>query len=354
MNAQQELLQNSIDFQTRMQKGFEVMSEIGEIRVGMSAKTSVYSENKLVLYRYLPLPDIEPVGDPLIIVYALVNRPYIVDLYPERSLVQGLLNQGLDVYLIDWGYATAADRYLDLTDYVDGYINRCVDAVLNETGRSKVNVLGICQGGSMSLCYAALYPEKVKNLITMVTPVDFHTPENLLSNWFREIDADLLVDTMGNVSGVLLNSIFLSLKPFQLGIEKYLDFAKIVDQPEKVKNFMRMEKWIFDSPDQAGQMFRTFLKSFFHENRFVNGNLKIQGRQVRLHDLQQPLLNIMAKHDHLVPPSASKPLKYLAGSNDYTELVYDTGHIGIYVSGKAGGDIPVQISDWLRRRMTAD
>lgn len=354
MNTQQELLQNSIEFQTRIQKGFKVMSELGEIRVGLSAKTPIYNENKLVLYRYLPLPEIEPIGTPLIIVYALVNRPYIVDLYPQRSLVQGLLNQGLDVYLIDWGYPTSGDRYLDLTDYVDGYINRCVDAVLNETGCSKANLLGICQGGSMSLCYSALYPEKVKNLITMVTPVDFHTPDNLLSNWFREIDVDLLVDTMGNVSGVLLNSIFLSLKPFQLGIEKYLDFAKIADQPEKVENFMRMEKWIFDSPDQAGEMFRTFLKTFFHENRFVRGGLKIQDRVVRLRDLRQPLLNIMAKHDHLVPPAASKPLKYLAGSNDYTELVYDTGHIGIYVSSKAGGDIPIQISDWLSSRETAN
>ncbi len=351
MKKQQELLQESTEFQSRLKEGFRVLSELGEIRVGITPKTPIYTENKLVLYRYQPFLDSKQRGEPLLIVYALVNRPYIVDINQQRSLVQGLLNRNLNVYLIDWGYPTAADRYLDLNDYVDGYINRCVDAIRKDADCSKVNLLGICQGGSMSLCYSALYRKKIRNLITMVTPVDFHTPDNMLSNWFREIDVDLLVDTTGNVPGILLNSIFLSLKPFQLGIEKYLDFVKIVDQPDKVKNFMRMEKWIFDSPDQAGEMFRTFLTNFFHENRFVKGNLKIQDREIRLQNLTQPILNIMAKHDHLVPPTSSRPLKYLAGSSDYTELEYNTGHIGIYVSGKAGADIPAQISNWLENRM---
>jgi len=350
MNFQQAMLQQANQFQEQVKKGLELTREVGEIQVGMTPKTQIYAHNKLKLYHYPPLSGEQPETDPVLIVYALVNRPYIVDLYKERSLVQGLLKNHVDVYLIDWGYPSAADRYLDLSDYVAGYLEQCVDAVLQDSQKSKVNLLGICQGGTMSLCYSALHPEKVRNLITMVTPVDFQTNDNLLSSWFREIDVDLLVDATGNIPGVLINSMFLSLKPFQLGLQKYLDFVNIADQPEKVKNFMRMEKWIFDSPDQAGAMFRTFLKSFFHQNCLVRAGLEINDQKVHLRNLVLPVLNIMAKQDHLVPPSASKPLQYLISSADYTELEYDTGHIGIYVSSKAGADIPVKISSWLRQR----
>ncbi len=113
--------------------------------------------------------------------------------------MKNLLAKGEDVYLIDWGYPDRADRWLTLDDYINGYIARSVEAVADRAGVDKINLLGICQGGAFSLCYAAMHPDKVKNLITMVTPVDFHTPENMLSNWTRQLDVDLFVDTLGNV-----------------------------------------------------------------------------------------------------------------------------------------------------------
>ena len=346
----EKILQESAEFQTRLTKGAQVAANLGEIQVGTTAKELVHQIGNLGLYRYQPLQDDTSDCNPLLIIYALVNRPYIVDLHEQRSLVQGLLKDGIDVYLIDWGYPGPGDCNFDLEYYIGTLIDQCVDRTLENSGASELNVLGICQGGTMSLCYSALEPKKVGNLITMVTPVDFQTPDNTLSHWFREIDIDLIVDTMGNVPGTLLNSIFLSLKPFKLGVEKYLDFVKISDQPEKVENFMRMEKWIFDSPDQAGEMFRDFLRLFFHENRLVTGSLQIGDRSVSMSKVKQPILNIFASQDHLVPPAASQPLKYLTGTKDYSELVYETGHIGIYVSGKAGRDIPVKISSWLRER----
>ncbi len=346
----EKILEESVQFQTKLAQGARVAAGLGEIRVGTTPKDLIDRVDNLCLYRYQPLSETVATANPLLIVYALVNRPYIVDLHQQRSLVQGLLAEGVDVYLIDWGYPGPGDHHLDLEQYVSVLIDRCVDRTLQHSGTSKVNILGICQGGTMSLCYSALEPSKVNNLITMVTPVDFHTSDNILTHWFREIDVDLLVDTMGNVPGTLLNGIFLSLKPFKLGVEKYLDFVKISDNPEKVENFMRMEKWIFDSPDQAGEMFRDFLKLFFHENRLVTGGLSIGGRSVDMKSVTQPLLNIFAKQDHLVPPASSQALKYLTGSKDYSELIYDTGHIGIYVSGKAGRDIPLRISNWLRER----
>ena len=349
-----KFIEESLEFQSKLLKARGLAKNVNDITVGTTPKEEIYREDKLVLYRYHANLDVRPhEAQPILIVYALVNRPYITDLYESRSLVKGLLDQGLDVYLIDWGYPDASDNSLDMEQYIAGYMRRCVAAALRDSGASNLNLLGICQGGTMSLCYISLYPDEVQNFIAMVTPVDFDTPDNVLAHWFREVDIDLLVDATGNVPGMLLNSMFLSLKPYRLGLEKYLQFAKIIDQPERVENFMRMEKWIFDSPDQAGAMFRTFVKEFFQKNGLIKGDIEINGQSIDLSELKLPVLNLFAKHDHLVPPSSSQAMRLAIGSEDYTESAYDTGHIGIYVSSKAGKDIPRRISRWLQERSSA-
>lgn len=333
------------EFSRRLAEGVKAVRTIGDVRVGCSVRDEVYREDKLTLYRFRPL-----VADaglaPVLICYALVNRPDMVDLQEDRSLVRGLLQRGLDVYLIDWGYPDGADRFLDLDDYINGYLDRCVDTVRRESGRDAINLLGICQGGTFSLCYTALHPQKVANLITMVTPVDFQTPENLLSKWARDLDVDRMVDVMGNVPGELLNATFLALMPFRLTSQKYVALADIIDDPRQLENFLRMEKWIFDSPDQAGEAFRQFIKWLFQENRLVAGTLELGGRRVELGAVRCPVLNIFATQDHLVPRSASIPLEHLVGTDDYQSFAFPGGHIGIYVSGRAR-QVPQTIADWL-------
>jgi class III poly(R)-hydroxyalkanoic acid synthase PhaC subunit len=241
-------------------------------------------------------------GGPLLISYALVNRPYMMDLQQDRSLIRRLLEQGLDIYLIDWGYPNGADRFLDLDDYINGFLHNCLQHVLDEHKIDAANVLGVCQGGTFSLCYTALHPERVKNLVTMVTPVDFRTPENLLSKWAQDMDVDAVVDSSGNVSGEMLNMAYVSLMPFRLMQQKYVSLVDILKDPRQVENFMRMEKWIFDSPDQAGDAFRQFTQWFFQENRLVKGTVELGGRKVDLKQITQPVLNIYGRQDHLVPP----------------------------------------------------
>ncbi|MGH8580465.1 MAG: class III poly(R)-hydroxyalkanoic acid synthase subunit PhaC, partial [Gammaproteobacteria bacterium] len=287
---------------------------------------------------------------PVLIVYALVNRPYMADLQKGRSLIEGLLKQGLDVYLIDWGYPDSADRYLTLDDYINGYIDRCVEVIRKRHDLPQINLLGICQGGAFSLCYATLHPDKIKNLITTVTPVDFHTPDDLLSHWVRKVDIDLLVDTLGNMPGEMLNWTFLSLKPYRLMGQKYLDMVNTLDDPEQAKNFMRMEKWIFDSPDQAGEAFREFITQFYQKNGLMKGEVEIGGERIDLKKITMPVLNIYAAADHLVPPASSKALAACVGTEDYTAVEFPGGHIGIYVSEKAQKLIPTAVSNWLAER----
>ena len=345
----EQVMQEVVTFNEKIARGLSTLRAIGPIDVGASAKTAVYGEDKLVLYRFEPLVE-RPFAIPVLVVYALVNRPYMADLQPDRSMIRRLLEAGLDVYLIDWGYPDGADRYLGLDDYINGYIARCVDVVCQRHSLPAINLLGICQGGTFSLCFGALHPARVKNLIVMVTPVDFHAGDNILSHWGRNIDVDLLVDTLGNVPGELLNFVFLSLRPYRLTGQKYIDVVNILDDEQQVKNFARMEKWIFDSPDQAGEAFRQFVKDFFQNNGLIKGEVVIGGRRVELGNITMPVMNIYATEDHLVPPDASKALRALVGAQDYSEVSFKGGHIGIYVSGRAQRDIPAAIDAWLRAR----
>jgi polyhydroxyalkanoate synthase len=172
----------------------------------------------------------------------------------------------------------------------------------------------------------------------------------MLSNWVQQLDADLFVDTLGNVPADLMNQCYLMLKPVRLLQQKYIGLVDIMDDKVEMENFLRMEKWIFDSPDQAGEAFRQFIKDFYQGNKLVNGGLRIGDSEVDLGDIKMPVLNIFAEQDHLVPPSSSRVLGDHIGTKDYTPLAFKGGHIGIYVSGRAQREVPPAIHNWLAKR----
>ena len=327
---------------------FAALAAAKHCDAGCSQKHEVWRLGKVRLYRYRATAKSSG-SAPLLIVYALVNRPYMMDLQEDRSLIRGLLAQGIDVYLIDWGYPDGADRFTSLGDYIDDHLAACVEQVLAAHRLERLNILGVCQGGVLSLCFTALYPQRVRNLITMVTPVDFHTPSDLLSKWVRKIDVDALVGD-GNVPGDVLNQLFLSLMPFRLTHQKYVELLRGSAERARIENFMRVESWIFDSPDQAGTAFREFVTGCYQENRLVKNELEIGGRRIELHTLRLPMLNLIGKKDHLVPPESSGVLASLVGSDDFTTLEFDLGHIGMYVSARAQREVPTAIATWLAER----
>lgn len=327
---------------------YEALSAARHVQPGCSEKDAVWQSGKLTLYRYRPVARPAPTV-PLLIVYALVNRPYMMDLQHDRSLIRGLLHAGLDVYLVDWGYPDGADRFTTLSDYIDQQLGDCVAHVLDTRGIDALNILGVCQGGVLSLCFAAMYPQHVRNLITMVTPIDFHTHADVLSKWVRKIDVAAMIGS-SNVPGDVLNLLFLSLMPFRLTQQKYVDLLSGSTDPAHIENFMRVERWIFDSPDQAGAALREFLTWFYQDNRLVKGGLTIAGQGIDLRTLRLPILNLIGKRDHLVPPDASRALRHLAGSEDYTEMEFDLGHIGMYISARAQREVPKNIVEWLATR----
>jgi polyhydroxyalkanoate synthase len=354
----EDSIHETVELTQKVLKGIENLSQLTEedIQIGVTPKEAIYQEDKITLYRFKPVVE-NPLPIPVLIVYALVNRPYMVDLQAGRSLVANLLNLGLDVYLIDWGYPSRGDRWLTLDDYINGYLDNCVEVIRQKHHLEKINLLGVCQGGTFSLCYSALYPHKVKNLVVMVAPVDFHQPQILLNArggctlGAEAVDIDLMVDALGNIPGDYLNLEFLTLKPLQLGYQKYLDMPEIMESEDKLLNFLRMEKWIFDSPDQAGEAYRQFLKDFYQQNKLIKGEVVIGDRQVDLKNVTMPVLNLYAEKDHLVDPASSLALGDYLQNSDYTVQSFPVGHIGMYVSGKVQKDLPPVIAQWLTARL---
>jgi polyhydroxyalkanoate synthase len=183
----------------------------------------------------------------------------------------------------------------------------------------------------------------------MVTPVDFQTPSDLLSKWARHLDTGAIRQA-GNVPGSALTGVFVSLRPFRLMIQKYLDLLEQYDGPDTLDTFCRVEKWILDSPDQAANAFAQFIRGFYQENRLVHGTLEIAGRRVDLRRVTQPVLNIYASRDHIVPAAASTALRDHVGTSDYTEIEVATGHIGMYVSRRTQITAASTIASWLIER----
>jgi polyhydroxyalkanoate synthase len=300
------------------------------------------------LYRYRSARR-TPRRPPLLVVYAMVNRPEVLDLQPECSLIGSLLERGVDVYLIDWGDPDAADRDLPLAEFALHRIDRAVEAISRALQRNAIDMLGVCQGGTFALCYAALRPRKVRRLITTVTPVDFQTEADDLSRLVRHVDVGRVVDVLGNVPGALLNAVFVALRPFRLGMRKYLDFVEHFDSAAGGADFVRMERWILDSPAQPGLAFRTFVQECYQRNALVRGTLRLDGRIVELRAIKAPVLNIYARNDHLVPPPASQALTRVLGADRVETLEIPGGHIGIYVGAAARRLLPEAIAGWLAR-----
>ncbi len=331
------------------------LQRAASVEVGCSPKRAVWSCGKTTLYRYAPLTGSEVAvraakhARPILICFALVNRPYILDLQPDRSLVRRLLEAGHTIYLIDWGDADETERCTDLEDYLERHLAGCVAHVLQTHRLAALDLLGVCQGGVLSLCYTALHPRQIANLVTLTTPVDFHTTDNLLSKWVRGLDVELVCAT-GNVPGEVLNGLFLSLSPVRLAQQKYVRLLASGADQRAIEDFVRMEKWIFDSPPQAAAALAQFVRWFYQENRLAHDTLEIGGRAVKLRAIRQPVLNLYATQDHIVPPAAAAAMEHCIGSEDYESLAIDTGHIGMYVSRAAREKIPGRITSWLQAR----
>jgi polyhydroxyalkanoate synthase len=331
-----------------------VVEQARETRVGTTPHDIVYQEDSLKLLRYrrdTPATYAEPV----LVCYALVNRPYILDLQPDKSVIRQLLARGFDVYMIDWGAPSAADRSLTLHDYVCGFLKNVTDFVCEDQNVKKVNLLGYCMGGAMSTMFTAVYPELVKNLILLAAPIDFSSREPLMHLWTDEkyFDIDALIDAYGNCPAPFLQGCFTLMKPVQNLYEKYYTFYDKMNDSRFIGNFFSMEKWVNDNIPVAGETFRQFVKDLYQRNQLVKGEFRLNHIPVKLDKIKCPLLLLTAKEDHLVPPESTAGIIPHVGSKDIKSMTINAGHVGLVVSSKAQKEFWPEATKWMADRSTA-
>jgi polyhydroxyalkanoate synthase len=220
-----EAVKEFSEFSKRMERGRELLERArGEdVQIATTPKTEVFRQDKVVLYHYTPTAKKKTIPIPVLVVYGLVGRYTMADLQEDRSLIRNLLGQGVDLYVVDWGNPTRSDRWLTLEDYIDGYVGECVDFIRAKHGIDKVSLLGICEGGVFTICYAARNPDRVKNLVLTITPVDFHAGakdaplhHGMIGLWARSMtgeDVDRLIEANGNLPGELMSFVFSMMTP---------------------------------------------------------------------------------------------------------------------------------------------
>ena len=347
------------EFSKRMKLGRELLDKTKDkdVQIATTPKREVWRQDKAVLYHYTPTAK-TTVKTPVLIVYGLVGRYTMADLQEDRSLVRNLLNQGVELYVVDWGTPTRSDRWLTLEDYIDGYLDECMDFIRARHKVDKASLLGICEGGVFTTCYAARNPQKVKSLTLTITPIDFHANSKdaplhhgLIGMWARSMshaDIDRLIEANGNLPGELMSFVFSMMTPVNALTKYNVGLFDVMDDEKKLLNFLRMEKWLADRPDHPGEAAKQWLKDLYQDNLLVKGQFTLGGEKVDLKKIDMPVLNVFAEEDHIVPPKSSQALRSLIGTRDYTELPLPGGHVGVFVSGKSQGILGKSIFGWLK------
>jgi polyhydroxyalkanoate synthase len=288
---------------------------------------------------------------PILFVYSLINRWYILDFLPGRSLIEYLTRQGYDVYAIDWGIAGVDEQNLSLNELLGGHIRSAVRWTQRVSGSEDVTLYGYCMGGTLALAYTSLYPEGVRNLVAQATPVDF-SKGGIYSLWTqpKHFDVDALVDAYGNVPPYVLESGFFMAAPVQR-LTKWLDVCRQIDDPGFVTTFLALERWGADAIPFPGQVYRQYMKDCYQQNLFCQNRMEVGGERVDLGRIACPVLNIIAEQDNIAPPAMSEPLlDLLVGAKDRETMRFPVGHIGLSASSKAPVKVWPHVSGWMAQR----
>jgi polyhydroxyalkanoate synthase len=311
----------------------------------------IYEGGKVSLRHYVPAERRHTV--PLLLVYALIKRPFIMDLQLDKSVVRNLLSQGFEVYLIDWLPPNRDDVQRGFANYVNDEIGNAVHAVQVAEATEQVNVLGYCFGALLSLLYTALHPANVKNLVTLTIPFDMSVrelPTSKLLDSITDATVDLITKVYGNCPAWMVNANFMSMAPIHHMLDKYVGLYRNAERDGYAQMFDLFERWMLSDVPLAGRIFRELVLDLSKRNALVRGEFKVGDETVNLRRITCPLLNVVAEKDDVVHPDSSLGLPEFVGSQDKRNLTFATGHLGAVVSAGAMTKLWPQIGGWLAER----
>jgi polyhydroxyalkanoate synthase len=314
--------------------------------VGQTPHSVVWTENKWRLLRFSPANP--KFATPILMVPSLINRWYVLDLGPQRSLIEWLVAQGHEVFCIDWGTPGPEDRYLTWDDIAGRYVGRALRIAARETG--KAHVLGYCLGGTLAASYVAAFPEGVASLLALAAPIDF-AHGGIMSTWTRTptFDVAAIVNAFGNVPHQLMQASFNMLRP-TLRAQKMVAVLDRAWDDEFLDGFLATETWGNDNVSFPGACYAQYIQELYRENRLIKGEFTVLGRRALLSNITCPVLAIAFADDHIVPVPSAQPLIDAVGGRDKQILVDRGGHVGAVVSRKAAGRLwPAMSTFWAQR-----
>lgn len=343
------------EFGERLRKTWDLALNPPKVQVGQTPADVILTEGKMRVLHYRCPKGVDPEDrPPLLCVYALINKPYIMDLQPGLSIVESLLARGLDVYLIDWGTPNELDKDLTIHDYVNGLIAHAVEAVQKESGHDQIHILGYCMGGTFSIMYAAQHPENVRTLALMAAGVDFETRNSLLNIWVHApgFDPHKIARTYGLIPARFFAEGWALLDPLRNSYLKFKDLVEKIDDKTFVENFLRMEKWNTDGIPMAGPTYAEFIHKGYQQNLLIKGEWTLDGEKepIDLSRITMPLATIVGLKDNLVAAESTERVFDHVGSKDTTKFQHPSGHIGLAVSRRAHSDLWPRYADWVLAR----
>lgn len=314
----------------------------------------VWKRGKIQLYRY---PSQAAQRQPLpyfMVPWLGISRPYILDMLPGHSMIEYLVKQGHEVYLLDWGIIAEEDKDLGLEDIVFKILPRAIEEILDVSQAPALNLNGFCLGGVITNCYLGLTPDApVQNYIAIVTPVDFDHG-GLFKTWLghEAFPTEQLVRQFGGVPTHMMGMGFKMLRP--TGDAAAMSGLWLnLDKKDYIPVFKAMDRWANDFVGMPGQFFRQIQHELYSQNKMLKGELMLRGRRVDLRAIRQPMFVAAASKDHIVPPLAAQALMDAVSSTDKKFVELPGGHISVFSGRQAHKILWPALHDWVVARSAA-
>jgi poly[(R)-3-hydroxyalkanoate] polymerase subunit PhaC len=333
----------------RARNGIKLAAGVDRPGVGLTPKDVIWRHGRTELWRYRN--DDVRYRPPLLIVFSLVTRSYVLDLTPGNSFVERLLAAGFDVYLLDWGTPDERDAANRLEDYVDDAIPAAIKHVCRRSGAAEVNLLGYCFGGVLTLLHAAHHPfSPLRSLTVIATPVDF-AELGALGAAFQatQLDVESVLGDDGNVSPEVILQAFRSLTPMG-ELTQLVSLLERLWDDQYVAGHRAMTGWATDHIPFPGATAKQTVQMLLRDNGLMTGQVVLGGDPVHVSDITVPFLSVLGTRDHIIPPAAAAPVLDLVGSADKRELRLEGGHVGLVVGRTASKTTVPTIIEFLRDR----
>lgn len=281
-------------------------------------------------------------GDlPVLFVPSLINRAYVLDLLPERSMLRWLARRRIRPLLLDWGWPGTAERRFDLT----AIVARLERAMLSR--RRPLVLVGYCMGGLLTMAAALRQPSHVRGLALLATPWDFHAEQRdaAIALGAGLAKAEPLLEATGTLPVDALQTLFARIEPGAI-TTKYRAFAQLDPASAAARDFVALEDWLNDGVPLAAPVAREVLSGWYRDNRPVNGTWRIGDDHVMPQALHCPAFVAVPSRDRIVPPGSA--LGLAAQLPAPTVHRPESGHIGMTAGRRAETALWQPLLDWLR------